>query len=49
MVIDDVGELPDCFTTLAPDVGFPKWNGEIWVMEKAEKKENDIAATEAKK
>lgn len=49
VVIDDVGELPDNLTTIAPDVDFPKWDGKKWVMDKTEKKENDIAATEAKK
>ncbi|WP_025154878.1 tail fiber assembly protein [Morganella morganii] len=47
--IKELGELPDGVTTIAPDVEFPKWNGKKWVMDKAEKKESDIAAAEAQK
>ncbi|MBT0338981.1 tail fiber assembly protein, partial [Morganella morganii] len=41
--IDDVGELPDNLTTIAPDVEFPKWDGKRWVTDKVAKTENDIA------
>ena len=47
--IKELGELPDGVTTIAPDVEFPKWNGKKWVMDKAAKKESDIAAAEAQK
>ncbi|EOE6700527.1 tail fiber assembly protein [Morganella morganii] len=49
VIIDDVGELPDTLTTIAPDVDCPKWNGKKWVTDKTAKKESDIAAAEAKK
>lgn len=48
-VINELGELPDGITTIAPDVEFPKWNGKKWVTDKAAKKESDIAAAESKK
>lgn len=47
--IKELGELPPGVTTIAPDVEFPKWNGKKWVMDKAAKKESEIAAAEAKK
>ncbi|MBA5855871.1 tail fiber assembly protein [Morganella morganii] len=47
--IDDVGELPDNLTTIAPDVEFPKWDGKRWVTDKVAKTENDIAEAEVKK
>ncbi len=47
--INELGELPDGVTTIAPDVEFPKWNGKKWVTDKAEKKAADIAAAEAQK
>lgn len=47
--INELGELPDGVTTIAPDVEFPKWNGKKWVTDKAAKKESDIAAAEAQK
>ncbi|EOT0574015.1 tail fiber assembly protein [Morganella morganii] len=47
--INELGELPDGVTTIAPDVDFPKWNGKKWVTDKAEKKAADIAAAEAQK
>ncbi|WP_160316271.1 tail fiber assembly protein [Morganella morganii] len=47
--IDDVGELPDNLTTIAPDVEFPKWDGKRWVTDKVAKTENDIAEAGAKK
>lgn len=47
--INELGELPDGVTTIAPDVEFPKWNGKKWVTDKATKKESDIAAAEEKK
>lgn len=47
--IDDVGELPDNLTTIAPDVEFPKWDGKKWVTNSAVKKASDIAEAEAKK
>ena len=47
--INELGDLPDGVTTIAPDVEFPKWNGKKWVMDKAAKKESEIAAAEAKK
>ncbi|HCR4035330.1 TPA: tail fiber assembly protein [Morganella morganii] len=49
VIIDDVGELPDNLTTIAPDVEFPKWVGDKWVTNGKVKKENDTAAAEAKK
>lgn len=47
--INELGELPDGVTTIAPDVEFPKWNGKKWVTDKAEKKAADIAAAEVQK
>lgn len=47
--IKELGELPDGVTTIAPDVDFPKWNGEKWVTDNVAKKESDIAAAEAQK
>ncbi|MEM8220940.1 tail fiber assembly protein, partial [Morganella morganii] len=49
VIIDDVGELPDTLTTIAPDVEFPKWDGKRWVTDKVAKMENDIAEAGAKK
>lgn len=47
--VNELGELPESVTTIAPDVEFPKWNGKKWVTDKAAKRESDIAAAEAKK
>ncbi|HHN8473339.1 TPA: tail fiber assembly protein [Morganella morganii] len=49
VIIDDVGELPDTLTTIAPDVDCPKWNGKKWVTDKAAKKAADIEAAETQK
>ncbi len=49
MIIDDVGELPDNLTTIAPDVEFPKWDGKRWITDEVAKMENDIAEAGAKK
>ncbi|MDL4385837.1 tail fiber assembly protein [Citrobacter braakii] len=47
--INELGELPDSVTTIAPDVDYPKWNGKKWVTDKTAKKAADIAAAEAQK
>lgn len=47
--IGELGDLPEGVTAVAPDVEFPKWNGNKWVTDKAAKKESDIAAAEAQK
>ncbi len=47
--IDDVGELPDNLTTIAPDVEFPKWDGGKWVTDNRAKKKSDTAAAEERK
>lgn len=47
--IKDLGDLPDGVTTIAPDVEFPKWNGQKWVTDNVAKKAADIAAAEAQK
>lgn len=49
VVINDVGELPDNLTTIAPTVEFPTWNGKTWMTDKQKKKESDIAVADERK
>lgn len=46
---NELGDLPDGVTTIAPGVDFPVWNGKKWVTDKQAKKEYDIAVAEAQK
>ncbi|MDE9528290.1 tail fiber assembly protein [Xenorhabdus bovienii] len=47
--IDDIGELPDSVTTLAPDVDFPQWDGKKWVMDIQARKADHIRQAEQQK
>ncbi|MEM8085359.1 tail fiber assembly protein [Morganella morganii] len=47
--INTIGALPDNLTLLEPQTLFDKWNGKIWVTDKAEQHAHDVTVAENQK
>ncbi len=42
MIMQEVGEIPDGYTTLKPTSEFDSWNGEKWVLDTEKQHQHDI-------
>ena len=49
MAMQEVGEIPDGYTTLKPTSEFDSWNGEKWVLDAEKQHQHEVNQASAKK